>query len=56
MHKHPRKTDIHVPNVGGLQVAAAPLDREPEVEIPVSALNPGHQTERPVTKAKSNKP
>jgi hypothetical protein len=55
MHKHPRKTDVHVPNVGGLQIAPAPLHRNPEVGIPEPALKPGHQVEQASAKAKSNK-
>ena len=56
MHKHPRKTDVHVPNVGGKQIAPAPPHRQPEVEIPEPALKPGHQVEQAVIKTKSNNP
>ena len=56
MHKHPRKTDVHVPNVGGLQVAPTPPPRKSEVEIPEAALKPSRQVEQAITKAKSNNP
>jgi len=56
MHKHPRKTDVHIPNVGGKQIAPAPPNRKPEVEIPEPASKPGHQVEQAITKAKSNTP
>jgi len=56
MHKHPRKTDVHIPNVGGKQIAPAPPNRKPEVEIPEPASKPGHQVEQAITKTKSNNP
>jgi hypothetical protein len=56
MHKHPRKTDVHVPNVGGLQIAPTPPPRKPEVEIPEPALNRGRHVEQASTEAKSNNP
>jgi hypothetical protein len=54
MHKHPRKTDVHVPNVGGLQIALTPPHRQPEVDIPEPALKPGHPVAPAIIKTKSN--
>jgi len=56
MHKHPRKTDIHVPYAGDHQATPTPAERDTEGVIHSPTKPPDPPVEPGITKAKSDKP